>query len=101
MCRSPVLMQLLVIPQLAVVLPLLFSPDPLGQAVYFSTPEGYLVISAHAIALDLFVGRWVYLDGYGAGRSPWLLSPVLLLVMFLGPLGLLVYLAARRARATA
>ncbi len=91
----------LVVPQLAVVLPLLFSADPLGQAAYFSTPEGYLVISAHAVSLDLFVGRWVYLDGYDAGLSPWLMSPVLLLVMFLGPLGLLVYLAARRARPAA
>ncbi len=35
----------LVVPQLAVVLPLLFSPDPLGQAAYFSTPGGATSLS--------------------------------------------------------
>ncbi len=91
----------LVLPQLTAVLPDLLSPDPQRQASYFSTPQGYLAISAHAVSLDLFVGRWVYLDGYNSGRPAWLMSPVLLLVMFLGPLGLLVYLASRRIRPAA
>ncbi len=84
-----------VIPQITTVLPHVLSPDPHEQAAYFATPAGFLLISAHAVALDLFVGRWVYLDGYAAGRSPWLMSPILFVVMMLGPLGLLLYLAIR------
>ena len=88
----------LVLPELPVVLPLILAPDPHAQAAYFATPAGFLLISAHVAAGDLFVGRWVYLDGYSAGRSPWLMSAVLLVVMMLTPLGLLLYLAVRWLR---
>jgi uncharacterized membrane protein len=83
------------LPQLSTVLPQVLSPDPHEQAAYFATAAGYAVISAHVVALDLFAGRWVYLDGYALGRSPWIMSPILFVVMMLGPLGLLLYLAVR------
>lgn len=92
-----------VLPQLGTVLSLVLGSDPGAQAAYYGTAAGYLAISAHVFALDLFAGRWAYLDGYAAGRSPWLMSPVLFVVMMLGPLGVLLYLAIRvrdtRARA--
>jgi hypothetical protein len=92
-----------VLPQIGTVLAHVLAPDPASQAAYFGTAAGYLAISAHVLALDLFAGRWAYLDGYAAGRSPWIMSPVLFLVMLLGPLGVLLYLAirVRAARAAA
>ena len=90
-------------PQLATVLSLVLVPESRAQAEYYGSAAGYLAITAHVLALDLFAGRWVYLDGYMARRSPWLMSPVLFAVMMLAPLGLLLYLAIRarppRARA--
>jgi hypothetical protein len=47
------------------------------------------------LAFDLFVGRWVYLDGRRLGMSAWLVSPILFFVLMLGPLGLVLYVAAR------
>ena len=82
-------------PQLATLLPLVLDPQPGAQMAYLATPGGYLAIWAHVLALDLFAGRWVYLDGYTAGRSPWVMSPVLFCVMLLAPLGLLLHLALR------
>lgn len=84
-----------ILPQIGTVLRLVLAPDPGAQSVYFGTAGGYLAISAHVLALDLFAGRWVYLDGYAARRSPWIMSPVLFVVMLLGPLGLLLHLAVR------
>jgi hypothetical protein len=49
----------------------------------------------HFLAFDLFVGRWVYLDARERGLSPWLVSPVLVLVLMVGPLGLATYLGLR------
>jgi hypothetical protein len=86
---------LIVLPQIATVLPQVLHPSPREQLAYFATPAGYLAIYSHALALDLFVGRWVYLDAYRSRRSPWLVSPLLLVVMLLGPLGLLLYLGIR------
>jgi hypothetical protein len=86
---------LVVLPQIASVAPQLLRPDPFAQLAYLGTPDGHLAIYSHALALDLFVGRWVYLDAYRTRRSPWIVSPVLFLVMMLGPLGLLLYLGIR------
>jgi hypothetical protein len=82
-------------PQIVTLLPLVLDPDPASQMAYLGTLGGYLAISSHVLALDLFAGRWVYLDGYTAGRSPWVMSPVLFCVMMLAPLGLLLYLGIR------
>jgi hypothetical protein len=81
--------------QIATLLPLLLAPEPAAQMAYLGTPAGFLAIWAHVLTLDLFAGRWVYLDGYTAGRSPWVMSPVLFCVMILAPLGLLLHLGIR------
>ena len=54
---------------------------------------------AHFLAFDLFVGRWVYLDSRERGISAWLMAPILLVVLMLGPLGFILYLVVRTAHA--
>ena len=49
----------------------------------------------HFLAFDLFVGRWAYLDSRQRGITAWLVSPILLLILMVGPLGLLLYLIVR------
>ena len=59
------------------------------------TPAGATVGWVHFLAFDLFVGRWVYLDSRARGISAWLVSPILFVVLMFGPLGFLIYVAAR------
>jgi hypothetical protein len=49
----------------------------------------------HFLAFDLFVGRWAYLDSRQRGTSAWIVSPILFLILMVGPLGLLLYLFVR------
>ena len=59
------------------------------------TPEGATIAWAHFLAFDLFVGRWVYLDARRLGISAWIGSPILFLVLMIGPAGFLLYVLAR------
>jgi hypothetical protein len=45
----------------------------------------------------LFVARWVYLDGRSRHISAWFISPILLVVLMLGPVGFLLYLVVQTA----
>ncbi|MCB9123885.1 MAG: DUF4281 domain-containing protein [Caldilineaceae bacterium] len=69
-------------------------PDAAGQsepaaiAALLGTPEGATVAWAHFLAFDLFVGRWVYLDGRCVGLSAWVVSPILFFVLMIRPGGL-------------
>jgi hypothetical protein len=47
------------------------------------------------IAFDLFVGRWSWLDSRARQVPALVMAPVLVVMILLGPLGLLVYLAVR------
>jgi hypothetical protein len=85
----------LIVPQLGGALPLLVRPSLDGIRALLGTPAGATAAWAHFLAFDLFVGRWVYLDSRERGLSAWLVSPTLLAVLMVGPLGLLLYLAAR------
>ncbi|MFP2904887.1 ABA4-like family protein [Pyxidicoccus sp. 3LFB2] len=100
--RSPVgpalfalLYTALVLPRLGELLPLLMQPKLPGVAALLGTPEGATIGWVHFLAFDLFVGRWAYLDSRERGVSPWLMAPVLLLTLLVGPLGLVAYLALR------
>ncbi|GAB4581444.1 MAG: ABA4-like family protein [Anaerolineales bacterium] len=75
-------------------LPLDFSLN--GIAGLLGTPAGAAIGWAHFLAFDLFVGRWVYLDHQERKLSAWVVSPILFFVFMAGPLGLLLYLIARR-----
>jgi uncharacterized membrane protein len=62
----------------------------------FATPQGTLVAWVHIATFDLFVGRWIYLDSLQRGKTARL---ALLLTLFVGPLGLLFYLATSGKKA--
>ena len=85
----------LVLPRAGSLLPLLAQPELPAIAALLGTPEGATIGWVHFLAFDLFVGRWAYLDARERGLSPWLMAPVLLLTLLMGPLGLLAYLGAR------
>lgn len=51
----------------------------------------------HYLAFDLFVGAWISRDATGRGIFPLIVLPSLPLTFLFGPVGLLLYLAARAA----
>ena len=73
----------------------LVSPELTGVATLLATPLGAAAGWAHFIAFDLFVGRFIYLDGRERGIHPLVAAPVLVLTILLGPLGLLAHLLVR------
>ena len=85
----------LVLPRLAEIFPAVFNPELGRIASLLGTPEGATIAWAHFLAFDLFVGRWIYLDGRERGVNAFLMAPILFLTLMLGPLGFLLYLAAR------
>jgi hypothetical protein len=86
---------LLVIPAFGEVLPAVASPTLGGVRELLGTANGAAAGWAHMIAFDLFVGRWSWLDSRDRGVPALVMAPVLLLMILLGPLGLLVYLLVR------
>lgn len=92
---AALLYALLVIPALASLLPQLANPQLGDIAATLGTPEGATIAWVHFLAFDLFVGRWAYLDSRQRGITAWLVSPILLLILMVGPLGLLLYLNVR------
>jgi hypothetical protein len=85
----------LIIPQLGSLLGDLLNPSLMNIAAALSTPEGAMVGWVHFLTFDLFVGRWVYLDSQEKKLSPWLMAPVLFLILMMGPLGFSFYLVIR------
>jgi|GEM_PF-617998 len=71
------------------------APDLAVLQTLLGTPAGAATVWAHLIAFDLFIGRWMYLDARTRGVSAFLVSPILLLTIFLSPVGLLCYLLLR------
>jgi ABA4-like protein len=94
----PALMYLVLIaPKLLEVFPLLLKPKLPEISALLGTPAGATIGWLHFLALDLFVGRWIYLDSKERGLSAWLISPLLFLTLMFGPIGLLVYLGVQAA----
>ncbi|MEV6595722.1 ABA4-like family protein [Actinoplanes sp. NPDC051346] len=90
-----VIYAILVLPAIADVLPTVAFPTLDGVRTLLGTADGATAAWAHMIAFDLFVGRWAWLDGTRRGVPAWILSPLLVLTILLGPLGLAGYLLAR------
>lgn len=88
----------LALPALGGLLPALANPQLAQIAELLGRPEGALLAWMHFLAFDLFVGRRVYLDARKHLISKWISGPVLGLVLMLGPLGLLSWLAVRALR---
>ena len=90
-----VIYAVLVIPAFGEVLPAVVNPTLGGVRELLGTANGAAAAWAHMLAFDLFVGRWSWLDSRTRGIPALIMSPVLLLTILLGPLGLLVYLLVR------
>jgi hypothetical protein len=85
----------LVLPAFGQVLPAVAAPTLDGIRALLGTADGAAAAWAHMLAFDLFAGRWIWLDGRERRISALVTSPVLLLTILLGPVGLLVHLALR------
>lgn len=70
-------------------------PDLPTLRGYLAQPHGAATIWAQLIAFDLFLGRWMYHEARERGTSSLIVSPILLLTIFLSPLGLIAFLAVR------
>ena len=92
---AAVLYALLVLPRLGEVFVEVVNTTLAGIALLLGSPVGATIAWAHFLVFDLFVGRWVYLDGRKRTISAWLMAPVLFFTLMLGPIGLLVYLSIR------
>lgn len=89
----------LVLPRLDTIWPAVSRPTLLGVEALLGSPPGATIAWVHFLAFDLFVGRWIYLDGQERRISSWLMAPVLFLTLMLGPAGFLFYLVVRSIRA--
>jgi hypothetical protein len=66
-----------------------------GLLPLLGSPVGATIAWQHFLAFDLLVGRWIYLDSRERSMNGLLMAPILVLALMLGPVGFLVYLAAR------
>jgi Domain of unknown function (DUF4281) len=95
-CATPAaLYAALVIPRFAEVWRVVSRPELSGVAALLGSPVGATVSWLHFLAFDLFVGRWIYLDGRERGAPAWVMAPMLFLTLMLGPFGFLLYLIVR------
>ena len=65
-------------------------PTPEIVIELFANGEMIVLAWIHLLALDLFVGRYVWLRMLAARRPMYVSTPVLILCMMMGPLGFLV-----------
>lgn len=70
-----------------------------GVTSLFARPEAVLVGWVHYLAFDLWVGSWAVEDAGRRELTHWAVAPCLVFIFLAGPLGLLLYLAARAALA--
>lgn len=90
----------LVLPRLPEVLGTVANPDLGGVSALLGSPAGATIGWVHFLAFDLFVARWAYLDSRERGVNPFVMAPVLFLVLMLGPIGFLAYLVVRQTLGT-
>lgn len=75
-----------------------FSSIP-GVRAIFQSDGGVVVGWTHYLAFDLFVGVWIAKDADAKGFSRIVQLPILFATLMAGPIGLLVWLTVREARA--
>jgi hypothetical protein len=66
-----------------------------GVVNLFKNPKSILIGWIHFLAFDLMVGMYIKNDAIGNDISFWLVIPILLLTLMLGPMGLLAYFLMR------
>jgi hypothetical protein len=84
-----------VVPAFMQILPIVARPELNAVARLLGQPAGATAAWAHFLAFDLWVGRFIVLDGRERGLPGPVLSVIALLTLLLGPLGLLSYLVLR------
>jgi hypothetical protein len=84
-----------ILPVLGQVLPVVAQPQLGPVAALLGQPRGATAAWMHFLAFDLFVARWIYFDARERRLPALLTSPILLLTLLLGPLGLATYLVVR------
>ena len=94
---AALLYAVLVLPRFGEVFTAVSNPTLAGITTLLASPAGATVAWVHFLAFDLFVARWVYLDGRSRHISSWFISPTLFMVLMLGPVGFLLYLVVRTA----
>ena len=72
-----------------------------GIRALFQSDGGVVLGWTHYLAFDLFIGQWMAKDADHKGFSRWVQAPILLLTLFAGPIGLLIWLFIRERRARA
>lgn len=70
-----------------------------GLRAFFMSDDGTVVGWTHYLALDLFTGLWIARDGDQKGIGRLVQAPILFATFMAGPLGLLLWLAAREPAA--
>lgn len=93
---AALLYAVLVVPRLPEVLGAVANSDLAGVSALLGSPAGATVGWVHFLAFDLFVARWAYLESRERRVSPFVMVPVLVLILMLGPIGFLAYLAVRQ-----
>ena len=90
-----VLYSVLVVPNLATILPDLANPTlPVVQQL-LSSDAGATTAWIHFLAFDLWTGRWAFLDAQEVALPVWLTSLLLACIFMGGPFGLLLYVVVR------
>lgn len=86
---------MLTIPLVPALLPIIAEPTITGIQQFLSTDTGVVGTWNHMILGDLWIGRWTIHDAV-KNRTPFLVRlPVLVTILFFGPLGLFLYLIYR------
>ena len=94
---AALLYAVLVLPRFVEIFTAVLNPTLSSVTALLGDPTGATIAWAHFLAFDLLIGRWVYLDSRLHHLSAWLISPILFMVLMLGPIGFLLYLMVRTA----
>ncbi|WP_039799811.1 ABA4-like family protein [Nocardia araoensis] len=95
-CLPPLLVYAaLVAPEFGPFAAALVDPELPGLREVLGREAGAAAAWAHFVAFDLFLGRWIFLDSRARGRTPLLISPLLVLTILFAPIGVLLYLLIR------
>jgi hypothetical protein len=66
-----------------------------GVMKLFTNPWGVTAGWIHYLAFDLFIGTWELSNGQKNGIPHYLIIPCLILTLFFGPIGLILYFLIR------
>jgi len=88
----------LVLPDIADILPRVAQPALMDIAALLGTPRGATIGWQHFLAFDLLIARMIYRDLEPRGVAHWVLAPLFLFTLLLGPIGYLGYLGVAGLR---